>query len=695
MDQSVTASGGMATLWHTTWLRALVLGMAFFALGRLAGQFSFSPHSGSVLWLPGGLSLAFLLRSPTRSWPALLLAVFLAEFSSALVHGLGVPLWVAACWGVGNCLRTLLGAWLMRRFVGTSIQLTRRWEIAGLILFGGLISPLPSATLGTLTGMLWSGAPALSATEWVSWWLSDALGTVLVAPLLLTWSPGLLRPKRAHNLLELGALLVLTALVTTFLFDCHEPQGLRASLPYASFPFILWAALRLGPLGAASTSAMLATVAIWHTRAGKGPFGALAVAPYEQVLTVQLFLAILSLSALTLAAVSCERKRSESLQHLLAEAGTVLAASLDIRVTFPRVARLLVPRAFHGCALWLVAQNGLLERVAQAGWTPEREARLRGRLPPLPSRSLRWCTPEGTVVLAPLRLQGAVQGALVLMNDERVWGPGTDEVSLVEDLAHRCTMALENARLFTEVQQAVEARNEFIAVAAHELRTPLTALTLRMRSLETLLQRERASEVAKEKVRTTSQQLARMSQLIERLLDVGRITTGRWELHREPVDVSELVELVVESFHEEAARRGSSLRVEAETGLTAWWDRGRIEQALTNLLANALKFGAGHPIDVQLTHGEDWVRITVQDHGIGIAPEALERIFERFERAVSSREYGGLGLGLFLARQIAESHGGEIHVQSQPGEGAAFILELPLGPRPARREEEPRPAHQA
>jgi signal transduction histidine kinase len=123
--------------------------------------------------------------------------------------------------------------------------------------------------------------------------------------------------------------------------------------------------------------------------------------------------------------------------------------------------------------------------------------------------------------------------------------------------------------------------------------------------------------------------------------------------------------------------------VEAEAGLVAWWDRGRIEQALANLLANSLKFGAGQPIEIHVSSEGPWVRILVKDHGIGIPPEALERIFERFERAVSSSRYGGLGLGLFLTRQIAEAHGGTIHVESLPGEGAAFVLQLPVRHPPA------------
>jgi signal transduction histidine kinase len=119
------------------------------------------------------------------------------------------------------------------------------------------------------------------------------------------------------------------------------------------------------------------------------------------------------------------------------------------------------------------------------------------------------------------------------------------------------------------------------------------------------------------------------------------------------------------------------------------WDRTQLEQALTNLLGNALKFGAGRPIEIEVEALEGRARLIIRDHGIGMAPEALERVFGRFERAVSTREYGGLGLGLFLTRQIVEAHGGTIQASSQPGAGATFVLELPASPLPPRYDSEP------
>ncbi|QSQ24234.1 MASE1 domain-containing protein [Pyxidicoccus parkwayensis] len=664
-----------------TGVQAAVLVGMFLVAAFVSNHFAFPPHPSAVLWLPSGLGLAFLLRNPPRRWPALLAAIFLADVVSVLHHGFPIPGWVVVLWGLANSLRSLVGAALMRRFVGTHIRLSRRWEIAGLLLFGGLVSPLVSATLGSF-GYTFSGAPPSFRADWVNWWLSDGLGTIFIAPLLLTWTPADFKPKRWRRFAELGVTLVLTALAAHLLFHQAAPGGVRASLVYATFPFVLWGALRMGPLGAASTSAVVGLLALWHTTHGDGPFGSMAVPFPERVYSLQLFLAILGLTSLTLAAVVTERWREKELKHLLADAGRVLASSLAVHETLPRVAGLVVPTAADGFAVWWVDDDGRMARMAQAGWSSVREARLRGHLLPPPTAPERWSFAECTVVLAPLVARGRVQGVLALMRDERACFAGAADLSLAEELAHRCCMAVEASRLYAEAQQAIEVRNEFIAIAAHELRTPLTTLTLRMKSLEAVLQRECNPEAVRGKVQVMSRQLGRLGQLVERVLDVGRITTHRLELQRERVDVTELVEQVVETFAEEAERAGSALRVEAEAGLQAWWDSGRVEQALANLLTNALKFGAGKPIEVHVSGEGGWVHLAVRDHGIGIAPGALERIFERFERAVSSRRYGGLGLGLFLTRWIAESHGGTIHVESQPGEGSTFVLQLPMGMQP-------------
>jgi signal transduction histidine kinase len=173
----------------------------------------------------------------------------------------------------------------------------------------------------------------------------------------------------------------------------------------------------------------------------------------------------------------------------------------------------------------------------------------------------------------------------------------------------------------------------------------------------------------------------RLEALINQLLDVSRITAGRLQLELESVDLEQLLKEVTDRFGDQARSGGSSLSVKTHGPAQGRWDRSRVDQVLSNLISNALKYGAGKPVEISLrTEGGDAV-VQVTDHGIGVEPEQQKKIFERFERAVAAREFGGFGLGLWISRQIAQASGGEIDVASTPGEGSTFTLRLPLQPR--------------
>ncbi|MGZ3459899.1 MAG: sensor histidine kinase, partial [Archangium sp.] len=170
----------------------------------------------------------------------------------------------------------------------------------------------------------------------------------------------------------------------------------------------------------------------------------------------------------------------------------------------------------------------------------------------------------------------------------------------------------------------------------------------------------------------------RLGALVDELLDAGRITAGRLKLEREEVDLATLARDAVGRMSEALARTGSEVKLVADAQVVGRWDRVRLEQVVGNLLSNAAKYGRGQPVEVRVEAGHDGrARLVVKDHGIGIAPEDQARIFERFERAVNGRQFHGLGLGLWISREIVESHGGHIQVQSAPGEGSTFTVELP------------------
>jgi signal transduction histidine kinase len=233
-----------------------------------------------------------------------------------------------------------------------------------------------------------------------------------------------------------------------------------------------------------------------------------------------------------------------------------------------------------------------------------------------------------------------------------------------------------------QLQKAVQLRDDFLTVASHELRTPLTPLQLKLQSLIRDCSAELPPEQLREKVQKTTRsatdQVRKLVELIGDLLDVSRLDEGRLSLSLEPVDLAALVRQVAERFEPLARHANAPLVLQVEGPLVGFWDRSRLEQVIDNLLSNALKYGPGRPVTLRVEQHEDEARLIVSDEGIGIASESLPRIFEKFERAVSPRHYGGLGLGLYITRQIVQALGGSIRVESQPEQGATFTVELPL-----------------
>jgi signal transduction histidine kinase len=251
-------------------------------------------------------------------------------------------------------------------------------------------------------------------------------------------------------------------------------------------------------------------------------------------------------------------------------------------------------------------------------------------------------------------------------------------VELSERLAEQAT---ENARLYQEAQAAVRLRDEFLGVASHELKTPLTPLRLKLQSLKREAQGSSSGTLPAERVARALEgaesQVRRLDDLINDLLDVSRLSEGRLSLELAEVDLADTVREVAAQFAGEAARVECQLEVHAAQPLVGHWDRQRLEQVVINLLTNALKYGAGKPVRLAVEAVGPLARLTVRDEGIGIAPEHFGRIFGKFERAVSDRHYGGLGLGLYITRQLVQAMGGEITVWSRPDEGARFTVELP------------------
>ncbi|MFL5347759.1 MAG: ATP-binding protein [Hyalangium sp.] len=420
-----------------------------------------------------------------------------------------------------------------------------------------------------------------------------------------------------------------------------------------------------------------------------------------------------------------QRRRAEEALRFLSDASRELAeVRAEPDAILAGVAHLAASSVATWCLVDVLEENGTFRRVAAAHREPELEPMLReaprypatteegsglfqalargeSRLYPdfLPEhREQMTRTPEQrallerlgacSVMIIPMRSRGQAMGLFTFASCDAGRRYGPEDLEMVEELARRVVAAVDNARLYHEAEEAVHLRDEFLGIASHELKTPLTPLRLKLQALQrqasdaliggAALSPEKVSDSLDVALR----QVRKLTDLVDNLLDVSRISAGRLRLELEEVDLSSVAAELLSRFAPSAEKLGCALELHAPEPVFGRWDRLRVEQLVTNLLSNALKYGAGRPVVVRVEEDGERARLTVEDQGIGIAEEDLGRIFERFERAVSDRHYGGLGLGLYITRQIVEAFGGTVRVTSQPGHGSTFTLELPRGQLP-------------
>jgi signal transduction histidine kinase len=286
-----------------------------------------------------------------------------------------------------------------------------------------------------------------------------------------------------------------------------------------------------------------------------------------------------------------------------------------------------------------------------------------------------------SAMVVPLLARGRTLGALSLVWAESGRRYDHADVVLMEELGRRAGVAVDNARLYEEVQRAVQLRDDFISIASHELKTPLTTLQLQVGAIQRGFERDLVAQTPDKvagKLALLDRQVDRLGTLVNALLDVSRATAGRLQLNLETVDVAPLVRDVAARLQPDLASARCTLSLQLDDHLVGEFDRLRVDQIVTNFIVNAIKYGAGKPIELEARRRGDQLAIAVTDHGIGLAEEDHERVFDRFARAVAAEHFAGLGLGLWIVRVYVEAMGGQVRVQSRLGEGATFTATLPL-----------------
>jgi signal transduction histidine kinase len=403
----------------------------------------------------------------------------------------------------------------------------------------------------------------------------------------------------------------------------------------------------------------------------------------------------------------------------LSEASAHLANSLDYETTLRRVARLAVPEMADWCVVDTIDDDGSVRLLAVAHVEPSKEAlirELRRRYPPDPHAryglqrvlstgepqlysevqvswrqaaardadhlSLMQALDSRSSMCVPLRARGQTLGALtfVCASSGRRYGP--EDVTLAQDLAARCALALDNARLHGQLQDTLTTRETFLASLAHDLRTPLTAslgYAQLLRRAVTRPQHRLAREQLAEWARIIETNAARAASLLDELLDIARLEGGHsLDLERRPTDLVGLVKSVADGYQLGTTRHHIAVE-SSQPDLVGEWDAVRLTRVFDNLLGNAVKYSPeGGAIDVRISSDDAWAIVVVTDHGLGIPEAEQARVFEHFYRGQNVAErVAGSGVGLAGARHIVEQHGGSIAVESQEGCGSRFTVRLP------------------
>lgn len=652
-------------------LQNFALFIIYFFTARIGLSLGAVSGFATLVWPPTGIALASILLFGIRLWPGIALGAFLVNYQA------GGPIFAALGIGIGNTLEAIVAAYLLQKVMKFENTLSRYQDVLSLIFVASGLSTVISATIGVGSLYLFKSVlvEKLGIT-WRVWWIGDCLGDLVIAPLMLSWATQPSFKLLCREQVELIVLLFSTLFVSFVLFCGFLSSPHELLFPYALYPFIIWAAFRFRMREVVTVTALISILSIWGTSQGYGPF--IQKELWESLLHLQVFIAVLAITGMSLSAVMEERKiiaqdLTHSKEQLMAIMGGVTeGVSLqDPEGRYLFVNEMAVQMTECSSAYELLGQTPAKHLMTFDLSDEEGRPLTKEELPTW--LALKTKKPAELLVQAKSKKSGHQSWKMlksIPLLDEHQQVKWT--VGIWQDV--------------TEFKEVIRSRDEFLSIASHELKTPLTSLSLQLQLLEKIsknavsgLPQTHTTDLMAEMISKSQEQTNRISKLINELLDLTRIRLGKMELNRENFDFIALVQEVVNGFQLQASREGSKIRLHHEISSVGFWDRSRIEQVVSNLISNAIKYGNALPIDVEVKRLESQVLLTVTDRGIGVPADLKNKIFERFERGVPETKISGLGLGLYISRQIIEAHGGKIRVESKMGEGSKFIVELPIG----------------
>lgn len=404
--------------------------------------------------------------------------------------------------------------------------------------------------------------------------------------------------------------------------------------------------------------------------------------------------------------------------RFLNEATKILASSLDYKKTLANLAKIVTPHLAEWCGIDIVTDEGKLQNIVVAHKDPEKVKWAKVLQKKYPAdlstnsgvaRVISTGKPElyshisqnillqsardeehlkmlksigfKSIMIVPLIGQNKTLGAISFIASGSEKHFTKEDLFFAEELAARAANAIDNAILYQKSLEGIRIRDEFLNIASHELKTPLTSLQLQMQLLMSLASDTSSSinvVILKKLLAAGEQQTKRLGNLITNLLDVSRMTGKKIELEKAKFELNMLIAEVVDRFESTLKHSGSKVIFENHEKIIGKWDKFKLDQVATNLLSNAIKYGNGKNIKISLKKENEKAVLMIKDKGMGMRKEEIKKIFDRFVRTEAAKKYGGLGLGLYISKQIVEAHKGNISVSSSPQQGTEFTIKLPL-----------------
>jgi PAS domain S-box-containing protein len=673
----------------------IVAGVYFFA-ARLGLLLAFEETNACPVWPPTGVALAAVLVLGYRVWPGIAVGAFLANIISFIGNGHppGMAVIMSCIIGSGNTLEAVLGAFLIRQSVGHWSPFERARDVFKFIMFGAVIATTVSATIGVSSLYLGGiAAPADFAYLWWTWWIGDAVGTLVVAPALIVLAKPVRIPWKSAKVAEIG--LILGILVSVTLLAFRFPPGLFVTAPFRLeiliMPIIVWATFRSGHYGATLSLLIVAAIGVWRTSQGSGPCA--VSSSNDSLLLAQSYLAIIAVTALILMAVLNERK---NVNAQLRESESSLAKAQQI--------------AHLGNWDWNIGRDKVFcsQEICRIFGLEHQE-------PEMTYEIFLNCVHRDDREFVRESVNAALAGTKPYNIDHRIVLPNGNKrvvheqaevlyddvgnpvrmVGTIQDITERKNSEQKLQSYAAELQRSNMELQDFANIASHDLQEPLR----KVKVFSDRLLKEMDSNISQkglEYLHRMQNAVDRMQSLISALLGYSRVTTRAQPFI--PTDLSEVVREVLTDL--EIRLEQTEGRVEIGTLPTIEADPSQMQQLFMNLIGNSLKFhraGEKPVVEIMSQSLHDWppdgssgakefCQIMVKDNGIGFDEKHLDRIFKVFQRLHGRSEYEGSGIGLAICRKIVQRHGGHITAKSAPGNGCSFFVSLPV--KRAGREDE-------